>query len=149
MKDPTGKVSVNAFLLLFLSLGLSRCEDYFTQFGKEGDRSSSECSEKVVSLAAINPSADKAALTKKESIERWTTLDEDLLNKPGVIKAGEVKNDLSELNKCLEKEDRVKAVILEGKKVANKEQLVAALVEARRKSTGKNPDWVKERQSEK
>jgi hypothetical protein len=105
-KGPSGRKEVNPDLLFHLTTGLERSKSYFTHFNVDGEITSAERSEQVVSLALIEGDMAKVFAATANNEERYVSVNASFLNTKGMITLAELKTELKFLNDKLQIRDR-------------------------------------------
>jgi hypothetical protein len=152
-KSPSGRTEVNPERGFFLSPGLGLGKDYFTHFNVEGDITSAERSEQVVSLTLIEGDLAKVAAATANNAERYVSVDASFLNTKGMITLAELKTELKFLNdKLLEiypAMPRFKAEKQQpGNRAPNKMSYIHAVVQAREALVVHDAEWAVKRKAE-
>jgi hypothetical protein len=148
--SPSGEMKVNPDLLHHLSIGQERNKRYWNTFSMLGDLTKTERSEKEkdggVSLALIEGDMSKVTGNATEALERWVSLDTELLEKRGVFITDEVNKELKYLNSELGPLDKV-VPATNSKGNSTKGLKINAIVQARKKLIASVPGWVAARQA--
>jgi septum formation inhibitor MinC len=148
LKNLTGDRSVNPYTLFWLRTGMERSLEYFTVFLKNGSLSDPDRSETKVSLALLNPDAEAVGKASADKLRRWVSVDSAFLMKRTVISVKELKKDLKHLNSQIpDKKNKIKPKENDDGKV-KKDQIVAAVIEARRYLIALETDWKEKRVAE-